>query len=363
MESSGEYVHELPQLRKEAHVRNRTTMTMATALAATAFTTVSAMAALTPEQRCEAGKNDAAGRYAACAAKAERAFVLTGDAEKYASVLTKCEEKLLATWAKLEAAAVAAGTTCPSIGDRSAIEGFVDACVQTIASAVAGGPLGLDPITCASELTACQTAPVCGDGAIDAGEDCEVANLGSATCATQGFAGGTLACAPGCTFDNSKCYAERFDASGATVIDHQTGLEWEKKDNPGGAQDYTDPHDVDNSYTWNGTYLGNAADGTAFTDFLSRLNGSGDGICYLGHCDWRLPTLTELLSIAVPSCGVPPCVVDPAFLPTMSGYYWSSSTVVGDPPWAAWNLYIDTGSAHQLMKQTALAVRAVRGGS
>lgn len=131
------------------------TIVMSAALATMVLVAGSAPAALTAEQRCEAGKNDAAGKYAACAAKAERAWVLTGDAEKYAAVMAKCEKQLIAAWNKLEAAAAAAGTTCPSTGDRSGIEGFVDACVQSVASALAGDPLGPDPVTCASDLTAC----------------------------------------------------------------------------------------------------------------------------------------------------------------------------------------------------------------
>jgi hypothetical protein len=46
---------------------------------------------------------------------------------------------------------------------------------------------------------------ICGDGRIDAGENCDGANLGQATCKTQGFGEGTLACSPTCAFDTSAC--------------------------------------------------------------------------------------------------------------------------------------------------------------
>jgi hypothetical protein len=36
-------------------------------------------------------------------------------------------------------------------------------------------------------------------------EACEGADLGGATCASQGFLGGTLACTEICTFDTSGC--------------------------------------------------------------------------------------------------------------------------------------------------------------
>ena len=47
----------------------------------------------------------------------------------------------------------------------------------------------------------------CGDGVIDAGEDCDGSNLGGQTCQSQGFGGGTLACTSGCQFDTSGCVA------------------------------------------------------------------------------------------------------------------------------------------------------------
>lgn len=49
-------------------------------------------------------------------------------------------------------------------------------------------------------------AATCGDGHRWAGvEACDGAELGGATCVTQGFLGGTLACAQNCAFDTSGC--------------------------------------------------------------------------------------------------------------------------------------------------------------
>ena len=54
-------------------------------------------------------------------------------------------------------------------------------------------------------LSTCQLN-VCGDGFVNQGvEQCEPGLLGSETCATRGFAGGTLACSQQCTFDTSRC--------------------------------------------------------------------------------------------------------------------------------------------------------------
>lgn len=65
--------------------------------------------------------------------------------------------------------------------------------------------------------------PVCGNGVIETGEDCDGTNLGGATCTSLGFSGGTLACSPSCTYDTSACttggcttqtlYSNNFDST------------------------------------------------------------------------------------------------------------------------------------------------------
>jgi hypothetical protein len=45
----------------------------------------------------------------------------------------------------------------------------------------------------------------CGDGALDAGEECDEHDLGGATCASFGYIGGELACLPSCHFDARAC--------------------------------------------------------------------------------------------------------------------------------------------------------------
>jgi hypothetical protein len=48
--------------------------------------------------------------------------------------------------------------------------------------------------------------PVCGNGAIDDGEQCDGGNLGGFTCVDLGYSGGTLGCDPvTCTYDASGC--------------------------------------------------------------------------------------------------------------------------------------------------------------
>ena len=52
-----------------------------------------ALATATPAQRCQASKNNAAGKYAACRESAEGKLALTGDATKFNESIAKCETK------------------------------------------------------------------------------------------------------------------------------------------------------------------------------------------------------------------------------------------------------------------------------
>jgi len=63
------------------------------------------------------------------------------------------------------------------------------------------------------------------------------------------------------------------DQGNGTVYDRVTELTWEKK------TDDSSIHDKDNTYTWSAGF--SAPDGTAFTTFLSTLNGGATGV---GSC-------------------------------------------------------------------------------
>jgi hypothetical protein len=71
-----------------------------------------ARAALTPEQQCQKGRHDAAGKYAKCELTATRKFLASGDFTEYQEAASKCRVKYTDTWLKLRTKASATGSTC-----------------------------------------------------------------------------------------------------------------------------------------------------------------------------------------------------------------------------------------------------------
>src|SRR5262245_46218144 len=205
----------------------------------------------TAAQQCEATKLKAAGKDASCRASA-RAKTIVGTVGD----LTRCTTKLSSAFAKAEGKG-----GCLTSGDASAVDARVDTSM-----------LGV---------------------------------------------GGLL--------NPSLALVDNGDG---TITDSRTGLVWEKKvynvwsqanvvcrDNLdclgfGGA---CPPclHCVNDLYTWTDSLAaGGVPNGTAFTSFLATLNGGGTGVggCvsadgtsitggFNGHCDWRLPTITELATL------------------------------------------------------------------
>jgi hypothetical protein len=164
------------------------------------------------------------------------------------------------------------------------------------------------------------------------------------------------------------------DNGDGTVTDHKTGLTWEKKTGTPSnceacvvcsAETCSDPHNVNNTYTWSADTNGNP-DGTVFTLFTAQLNGDGAGgrKCFSGHCDWRLPTVEELsgildLNADVCDAGYP--CIDPVFGPTMPNIYWSVSPVVGDRM-SAIDVGFGVGRIYHDLKTVSFPARAVRSG-
>lgn len=152
------------------------------------------------------------------------------------------------------------------------------------------------------------------------------------------------------------------DNGDGTVSDTLTGLMWEQKTDDGSV------HDTDNLYSWSSTGL--APDGTAFTDFLGELNDcrSPDVVevsgGFAGYCDWRLPTIFELLAIRLDPfpCAASPCIDESMFGPTQAGIYFSSTANTAGDGAGVWRVFFADGSPILAGKVSNGFVRAVRGG-
>ncbi len=145
------------------------------------------------------------------------------------------------------------------------------------------------------------------------------------------------------------------------VRDNVTGLIWEVKQNSDGAQNYSNPNDADNRYTWydsnpetNGGRAGWPGDGTDTEDFINALNAANYG----GNSDWRLPTAEEFLSI-VNFDKLEPSSHTDYFPNTKASVYWSSTTLVVSTA-NAWHVHLFGGATACNLKANTYHVRAVR---
>jgi len=311
-----------------------------------------------PAMKCESGKLKEVGKYANCRLKAHA----TGVSKNTTPDFTKCEEKFTPKYNGLETKAGAG--ICLTEADEPSINALIVSEAADIAILLGGGS-------------------VCGNASVEGAEQCEGSQLGGATCVTQGFLGGTLSCASDCTLDTSGCYAARFvDNGDGTVTDMQTGLQWEKKTTTlGSGVNYSDPHDVDNSYY---LFTNTSWDYMLFS-FLNLLNQSfstdgsmaaaGWTTCFARRCDWRVPTITELRSIVdvtVPGCGTGSPCIDPVLGPTVADGQNGSKYLSWTQPPATegpftvtglWNVDFKTGTAVAVDPFIfPYRVRAVRGG-
>jgi hypothetical protein len=152
----------------------------------------SAFAATVPVA-CEASKQKETGLLAKCLHKAEAKFVTTADAAARADAIAKCESKFANKWTSAEDKAVAKGGLCQTVGDQTVVGDYVDDHLACLTTALESGAA-----TCLS----------CGNGVLDAGEECDFGQDGTGSCGTETGGANPLGvpdCAPGCVYDASNC--------------------------------------------------------------------------------------------------------------------------------------------------------------
>lgn len=318
------------------------------------LTVATAQAGATALQKCEAGKNGVAGKYASCLLKARQKYVIGGETNLtgYNDAVLKCEGKYAAKWQSLEGKAGMGG--CPTMGDEADIRDFLDACALTVEDALGGAALPSDVLTCNEDLTTCNEDLTTCEGDLAACVAAAVLPVtGQTTC--YDTVGAVLDC-PGTGQDGElqRGAARSFTDNGdGTITDNVTGLTWEKLSDDGSI------HDRDAVYSW----------GDAFASKVNTLNSTN----FASHDDWRVPNSFELYSLlhlgawnpaaysvfdsgCVEGCDVTTCSC------TAAAFYWSSSAYLANPE-GAWIVGFDYGNTLAYFKGNTYRVRAVRGGS
>jgi hypothetical protein len=110
------------------------------------FVFIGAAQATDPGVKCESGKLKIASKYSACRLNADSKAVKKGATADYA----KCESKFSDKWDKTEAKA--GPGVCPSEGDKTDVQNFLDASGDSVTGALEGGDLPLDVASCNAAL-------------------------------------------------------------------------------------------------------------------------------------------------------------------------------------------------------------------
>jgi hypothetical protein len=205
------------------------------------------------------------------------------------------------------------------------------------------GTLTIGGTTIDIALTSC--TPGGGGGGSDA--PAPVLKTGQTTCYNS--AGAVINC-PGTGQDGElqKGVARSYTDNGLTITDNATGLEWEKLCDGANCPVI---NDKDSSFTWDQAF-----------QKIADLNTVP---CFADRCDWRLPNINELQSLA--DYGRVNPAIDPVFNNgvdsfTQTRFYWSSTTYQGGPN-LAWGVGFFDGFVVASGKDGFTFVRAVRGGS
>lgn len=338
---------------------------------------------------CEAGKNNGAGKFALCAAKAERVLVSTSDFERRDLALERCKEKLVPNWAGLERSAEMSGLACRSVRDGEPAGELLDSCARRVGFVLSGSGgfeyTELDCIPdleeCNDEFLACNDAlQVCQSVPDECTPELNACWSDYAACDGTPISTPPLQTHQTASFGSASDGAQQrggrhsfTDNGDGTITDNATGLQWEKKDDAGGI------HDLETYFNWcadgDSDFIcdtpGSPMDGTIATVFLATLNaGSG----FAGHTDWRIPNRFELETLvdlgteeptAYPEfndcptgCALPNCSCTRA-----DSYVSSTSVIQPSIDYEVWLVEFHEGRALRSAKATPFfKARAVRGG-
>ena len=173
---------------------------MAVLSACTAAGWLSAASALqTPAQKCQAGKNAAAGRYAQCRETAQKNFILYGNATKYATAIGKCEAKQAKTWTTLESRY---GAACPTNGDQAGIQTDVTNFMTCLNADLGGTPGACDVTALQTDVNTCNAGTATAGNVLSGKTFSSSAGLGvSGTMPNNG----AVTLTPSCTVTSCSC--------------------------------------------------------------------------------------------------------------------------------------------------------------
>ncbi len=281
-----------------------------------------------------------------CLQQAEADFLESGRSSVRTRQIDKCHDAVTKTFAKIERKwpqnmALPAADQCAEYGDLDNVIDYATAAVARITNGAA------------SRL---------GGSAFDG-------NLPATSSATDFGTGSDGNVAAGV----ARSFVDNGDG---TITDQATGLMWAKKSDDGSVHDYDDTLlEWTSEASWNA--MSYVFDGSAKTAYVDELNTVP---CFANHCDWRLPTIEELVHIVdfetdrpglysifktpcTPGCDVVSCSCG---VPTFGTFVASSTTSGSDVSpdseqyVGAVNMFFGIVEFAQKYSGSGMSVRAVR---